>query len=131
LALRKCSPASTIDFGTFFSSPDVIIGKYVYVGANCIISSCVIEDDVIIGSGVHVANREMHRFDSVDMPIRLQGGRRNSIRIGPDAWIGNSSVIMADVGAHCVVGAGSVVTKPIEEWSIAVGNPAKIIRKRQ
>lgn len=130
MALKKCRLASTVDFGTIFSSRDVILGQYVYIGANCIISSCVIEDDVIIGSGVHVANKEMHNFDSMDQPIRLQGGKRQKIRIGQDTWIGNGSIVMADVGAHCVIGAGSVVIRPIEEWSIAAGNPAKIIRKR-
>jgi len=35
---------------------------------------------------------------------------------------------MADVGEHCIVGAGSVVTKPIPDFSVAVGNPARVIR---
>ena len=37
---------------------------------------------------------------------------------------------MADVGKHCVVGAGSVVTKPLPDYAIAVGAPAKVIRYR-
>jgi virginiamycin A acetyltransferase len=131
LAIKDCSPEITIDFGTFFPSPDLSLGSHVYIGANCIISSCIIGDDVVIGSNVHFANKEMHRFDSVTIPIRLQGGLRKTINVGMDTWIGNNSIILADVGAHCVIGAGSVVTKPIADWSIAVGNPARIIRKRK
>ena len=39
-------------------------------------------------------------------------------------------MIMADVGDHCVIGAGSVVTKPVPDYAIAVGSPAKVIRYR-
>ena len=64
MALKKCSTASIIDFGTFLPSMDVIIGHHVYVGAHCIIAPSVIEDDVIIGSGVHVVSKDTHHFDS-------------------------------------------------------------------
>jgi acetyltransferase-like isoleucine patch superfamily enzyme len=48
------------------------------------------------------------------------------IRIGRNAWIGNSAVVMADVGDNGVIGAGSVVVKPIPADSVAVGNPAMV-----
>jgi acetyltransferase-like isoleucine patch superfamily enzyme len=130
LALKKCSTQFTIDFGTFFPTDNVIIGRNVYIGAHCIISSCIIDDDVIIGSGVHLANKSMHFFDKLDKPIRLQGGDRRQIHIGNDCWIGNKALVMANIGRQCVIGAGSVVTKSIAAQSIAVGNPACVIRKR-
>jgi acetyltransferase-like isoleucine patch superfamily enzyme len=40
-------------------------------------------------------------------------------------------VILADIGKHCVIGAGSVVTKPIPDYAIAVGVPARVIRSRR
>jgi acetyltransferase-like isoleucine patch superfamily enzyme len=131
MTVKNFNPACIIDFKTFFPSDEIVIGKNVYIGADCIISTSIIEDDVIIGSGVHIANKKMHSFDSLKTPIRLQGGERRKIRIGHDCWIGNGAIILADVGAHCVIGAGSVVTKPVEDWSIAAGNPAHIIRKRK
>jgi acetyltransferase-like isoleucine patch superfamily enzyme len=130
LALKKCSVRFIIDFGTFFSTDNIIIGRNVYIGAHCIISSCIIGDDVIIGSDVHIANKKMHFFDELDTPIRLQGGERRQTHIGNDCWIGNKAVIMADIGERCVIGAGSVVTESIAAQSIAVGNPARVIRKR-
>ena len=69
-------------------------------------------------------------FDTLDKPIRLQGGDWRPIRIGRDSWIGNGAVVMADVGEQCVIGAGSVVTRLVDDRSIVVGNPAKVIRKR-
>lgn len=130
MTLAKCSPNVTIDFGTFFPSADVELGKHVYIGAYCIISTCIIEDDVIIGSGVDLANKAIHSIDRIDKPIRLQKGHRRKIRIACDTWIGNKAVVMADIGAHCVIGAGAVVTKPVEDWSVAAGNPARVVRSR-
>jgi serine acetyltransferase len=39
--------------------------------------------------------------------------------------------VLADVGSHCVIGAGSVVTKPVPDYAIAVGNPARVIKDRR
>jgi acetyltransferase-like isoleucine patch superfamily enzyme len=52
------------------------------------------------------------------------------VRIGAGAWIGSTAVVMADVGCHSVVGAGSVVTRPLPDYVIAAGAPARIIRSR-
>lgn len=129
--LKKCSMDVTITFGTFFSTPDVEIGSYVYIGANCIISQSCIEDDTMLGSNVHVISGRMtHNFDDIETPIRLQGGQATTVHIGKNTWVGNASIIMADLGAGCVIGAGSVVTKNIGDYLVAVGNPAKVIKKR-
>lgn len=128
--VTKCSRDSHISFGTIFPSRNVSIGNHVYIGAWCIIADSVIEDDVLIGSNVHIMGGTAHRFDRMDIPIRLQGGSVKTVTIGTDAWLGNGAIVMADVGAKCIVGAGSVVTKRIEQYSIVAGNPARIIRKR-
>lgn len=53
------------------------------------------------------------------------------VTIGDNVWIGGNSVICPGVhiGNNVVIGAGSVVTKDIPDWSIAAGNPCKVIRK--
>lgn len=53
------------------------------------------------------------------------------VKIGDNVWIGGNSVICpgVQIGSNSVIGAGSVVTKDIPEWSIAAGNPCKVIRK--
>lgn len=53
------------------------------------------------------------------------------VNIGDNVWIGGNSVICPGVtiGSNCVIGAGSVVTRDIPEWSVAAGNPCRVIRK--
>lgn len=54
-----------------------------------------------------------------------------SVTIGNNVWIGGNAVICPGVtiGDNCVIGAGSVVTRDIPAWSVAAGNPARVIRK--
>lgn len=54
-----------------------------------------------------------------------------SIIIEDGSWIGNNTIILSGthIGKKCIIGAGSVVTTSIEDYSIAVGNPAKVIKK--
>ena len=81
---------------------------------------------------VHIpSGGAIHGTDDVDVPIREQPGVRTLVRIGEGTWIGGAAVVMADVGRHCVIGAGSVVTKPIPDYSVAAGVPARVIRLRR
>lgn len=70
--------------------------------------------------------------DPEDMIIR-QGGHTLPVKIGPDAYIGMGVDIMytGSVGKGSVVGAGSVVVKEIPPYSVAIGNPAKVIKERK
>ena len=52
------------------------------------------------------------------------------VTIGRDTWIGDRAIVQADVGKHCVIGAGAVVTKPIPDLAVAVGVPARVVRYR-
>lgn len=131
LALKYCDNDCAICFGTIISHIDTEIGKGVYIGPNCNIGMVRLEDHVTIGSGVHIlSGKHQHNFDEVDKPIQEQGGGYEKINIGSDSWIGNGSIIMDHVGKKCVIGAGSVVVKVIDDFSIAAGNPAKVIKKR-
>ena len=54
-----------------------------------------------------------------------------SVTIGDNVWIGGNTVIMPGVhiGSNTVIGAGSVVTKDIPDWVVAVGNPCRVIKQ--
>ena len=64
------------------------------------------------------------------LQIRDQGGEVQCVTIGEGAWIGAGAIVLADVGKGTVVAAGSVVTKPLPEFVVAAGVPAKVIRQR-
>jgi acetyltransferase-like isoleucine patch superfamily enzyme len=130
-ALRGCGPGSWIGFGTLFSHPSAEVGRNVYVGNYCSLGDVNLEDDVILGSHVSIMNgASQHGIERLDIPIREQPGSWPRITIGQDSWIGERTVVMADIGKHCVIGAGSVVTKPIPDYAIAVGVPARVLRYR-
>ncbi len=131
LSMTRCDSECAILFGVLFSQVDTEIGRGVYIGPNSNIGKCKIEDYCTIGSNVHImSGKNQHVFDNLDTPIQEQGGIFEKITIGEDTWVGNCAVIMANVGKKCIIGAGSVVTKEVEDFSIVAGNPAKLIRKR-
>jgi acetyltransferase-like isoleucine patch superfamily enzyme len=128
---RECGSDAWITFGTVFSHATARIGKKVYVGAYCCLGDVTLGDDVLVGSHVSIMNgSRQHGIDRLDIPIRDQPGVWPHVTIGRDTWIGDRVVIMADVGQGCVIGSGSVVTAPLPDYVIAVGVPARIVRRR-
>jgi virginiamycin A acetyltransferase len=129
--LAHCAPTATISFGTIFSKAGARIDDKVYIGPGCFLGLVHIEQDVLIGSGVHITSgSQTHGTADPSKPIREQEGQATMVRIGSGAWIGSAAVVMADVGANSVVGAGAVVTKPVPDAVVAAGVPAVVIRSR-
>lgn len=81
-------------------------------------------------SMIHTAN---HIFADPDRPLKEQGWEKKPIVIGKDCWIGMGVIMVPGVtiGDGAVVGAGSVVSKDIPAWAVAVGNPARAIKYRR
>jgi acetyltransferase-like isoleucine patch superfamily enzyme len=104
------------------------LNSNVTLGAD--LGSIYIGKNVIIGMNT-VMRAANHRFDqSPDVPIRDQGHDRGTIVIHDDVWIGANVTIVPNVtiGSHCVIGAGSVVTKDIPTGTMAVGVPARVLK---
>lgn len=131
LTLAECYDDCCIEFGTRLNQRGIELGHRVYIGTNCCIGLCRIEDDVMLGSNVDViSGKKQHNIDRLDIPMREQGGELEKIVIGEDSWLGNSSVVMANVGKKSIVAAGSVVVKDVPPYSIVGGNPAKVLKSR-
>ncbi len=105
-------------------------GDNVFFNVNCVVldeNKVTIGSNVLFGPGVqlytasHPLEAQMRRTHKISKPIS----------IGDDCWIGGNAIICPGVtiGNGCVIGAGSVVTKDIPDYSMAVGNPAKVIKK--
>lgn len=91
----------------------------------------IIEDDVLVGSGVHFYTGN-HSFKDIKMPIIDQGhDESKEVVLKKGCWIGANAIILAGVtvGENSVVGAGSIVTKSVPAKVVVAGNPAKIIKK--
>lgn len=114
----------------------VIIGDYTYIFSNCILSGHI--NNVQIGNHVMIAAQcgftpYQHRIDDMSRFISVQGlTSKGDIVIEDDVWLGMGVKVMDGVriGQGAVVGANAVVTKDIPPYSVAVGVPARIIRKR-
>jgi acetyltransferase-like isoleucine patch superfamily enzyme len=131
LVFPRCSGDAWLGFGTVFSHPTAEVGRGVYVGIYCCLGAVTLEDDVLVSSHVSILNGPaQHGIDRLDLPVREQPGAWPRVTIGRDSWIGERAVVMADVGKHCVIGAGSVVSRPIPDYAIAVGVPARVVRHR-
>ncbi len=131
LVFTQCASDACISFGTVFSHPTARVGRSVYIGVFCVMGDVTLEDDVIIASHVSIANGSaQHGIERLDIPVREQPGDWPHITIGRDSWIGERAVVLADVGQHCVIGAGAVAIRPIPDYAIAVGSPAKVVSSR-
>jgi acetyltransferase-like isoleucine patch superfamily enzyme len=129
--LPDCGTDACICFGTIFSHPTASIGRAAYIGPFCSLGDVTLQEEVLLGSHVSVTNgSSQHGIDQLDVPIREQPGDWPRITIGADTWIGDRAIVMANVGKHCVIGAGSVVTKPVPDYAIAVGAPARVVKFR-
>jgi len=111
------------------------VGENTYIGAYSHIAGT--KDNIIIGKNVQIADRVFittvdYKYDDIAKPILSQGfASKGDVVIGDECWIGIGSTILSGVkiGKHSIIGANSLVTKNISPYSLAVGNPAHIIKK--
>jgi acetyltransferase-like isoleucine patch superfamily enzyme len=130
--LSFCASTATVQYGTIFSQAGARLDANVYVGPGCHLGLVHLERDVLLAAGVHVpSGGATHGVAELDRPIREQPGQRRMVTIGEGTWIGSAAVVLADVGRHCVVGAGAVVTRPLPDFAVAGGVPARVIRDRR
>lgn len=136
-------PTSVINSGS--NVVNVSMGRYSYCGYDCTIvnaeigSFCSIAGDVVIGGGEHPLHFVstspvfLSHKDSVKAKFASFNYLPTKItKIGSDVWIGSGALIKGGVtiGTGSVVGMGSVVTKDVLPYSIVVGNPARVIKRR-
>lgn len=110
---------------------DIIIGDDSRIGiGSVLIGPVTIGKQVILAQNIVLSGLN-HTYTDVTLPIRLQKVTTAAIIIEDEVWIGANAVITAGVtvGKHSVVAGGSVVTKNIPPYSIAAGNPAKVIKQ--
>lgn len=103
-----------------------IIGNYNHIYAT---KRIVIHKKVLTADKVFISDN-LHGYEDVNVPVLEQPIIQNGeVEIGEGSWLGeNVCVLGAKIGKHCVIGANSVVTKDIPDYSIAVGVPAIVVK---
>jgi acetyltransferase-like isoleucine patch superfamily enzyme len=94
------------------------------------VRSVVIGDHVLTANNVYISDNS-HGYEDVSRPIMQQPVIfKRAVSIGGGTWIGeNACVIGVSVGRNCVIGANSVVLHDIPDYCVAVGSPARIVRR--
>lgn len=131
---RSCGEGVIVKQHAYFGLGSTLrVGNRAQIGMNSRIDREVtIGDDVVMGPDVVIMTAS-HAFEDPSIPVNRQGAaERKPVSIGCDTWIGTRVIILpgVEIGEGCVIGAGSVVTRSIPAFSISVGNPARVIRKR-
>lgn len=105
----------------------VMIGDYNHIYAT---GKIVIENDVLTANFVYISDN-LHSFEDIGKPITKQPIKQlRPVVIGEGSWLGEHvCVIGASVGKHSVIGANSVVTHDVPDYCVAVGSPARIIKR--
>lgn len=115
------------------TSPVVRIGDRCLIGRGSgIVGHLAIDigNDVWTGHHVYITDQN-HGYEDVGRPISLQSQPERPVTIGDGSWIGHGSVVLpgAQIGKHVVIGANSVVTGTIPDNCVAVGAPARVVRR--
>ncbi len=132
LMLTEVGSNINVEKGAVFSSR-CTIGNNSGIGINAKLGECHIGDNVLMGPECVILTRN-HAFSKRDSLIREQGYlNEKPVYIGNDVWIGHRVIILpgVHVADGTVIGAGAIVTKNTEPYSVVVGNPAHIIKYRE
>lgn len=112
----------------------ILVGDDVYIGTGTTLfghRGLEIGDHCLLAQNITLTPYS-HIYDDPGRNIIEQGGHCEKVTIGRDTYIGMRCAVMysGSIGEGCVIGAGSVVVKSIPDYSVAVGCPAKVIKKR-
>lgn len=130
-------PNSRIELITNYAGetfkPAFIIGNYSQIHQNCHITCAEkieIGNNVVVVSNVTITDI-IHPHEDVTIPINKARIKTFPVKIEDEVYIYNNSIILpgVSIGKHSIIGANSVVNKNIPPYSIAVGNPAKVIKQ--
>jgi acetyltransferase-like isoleucine patch superfamily enzyme len=142
--LNAAGPNSFIELGAdtwlFYHCMLSTSGGWIKVGSNCTVNSFAVlygHGGLEIGNGVRISAHVIivpmnHIYKNPEIPIWMQGETRKGIKIEDDVWVGAGAKILdgVKIGKGSVIGAGAVVVRDIPPYSVAVGIPARVIKKR-
>ena len=131
-------PQATLSAG-MVPGQECLTDPVVRIGDRCLIGkgsgivghfSIEIGNDVWTGHHVYITDQN-HGYEDITLPISRQTQPERAVVIGDGSWLGFGTVVLpgARIGKHVTIGANSVVTGEIPDFSVAVGVPAKVVRR--
>jgi maltose O-acetyltransferase len=130
--MKHCGKNVNIEKGVLFNR-NCLLGNNSGIGENSrLYGTVTIGDNVMMGPmcTFYTSN---HNFERTDIPMIKQGNNEEkSIVVGNDVWIGGGVTFLPGVkiGNGAVIGAASVVTHEVEDFTVVAGNPARVIKHR-
>jgi len=132
----------TVGEDSYLSSHSILntFNGWIKMGKNCTVNNYAIlygHGGLEIGDNVRIAAQVViipmnHVYEDPDIPICKQGVSAQGIKIEDDVWLGAGAKVVdgVTIGKGSIIGAGAVVTKDIPPYSVAVGVPARVVKKR-
>ena len=131
---KSCGDETIIHHNVLFN-----VGSNIELGEGALLNRYVMLDDrsslkigayTMVAAGVTIETHP-HPFEDFSQPIAISGRQGRPVSVGPNSVLGYNVVVMAgvNIGERCIVGANSVVTKDVPDFSVVGGVPAKPIKQ--
>lgn len=126
-SLERCSWQTHIGFGSLFTHRGARLAPRVSTGSYCVLGHVDIGADTRLASRVSIPSGRRQHLD--EHGVLSSVTRFDTVSVGEGCWIGEAAIVMADVGAHSIVGAGAVVSRSMPGGHLISGNPAAAVRE--
>lgn len=132
MTLAKCPMNLNIGIFSKFNHRQSEVGNGVMIGSYCSIGLVTFADHSACAEKTSILSHSpQHNFTDTSRLVLSESNPPTRVTVGYDSHIGAGCMVLADIGEKCIIGPGSVVVNDIEDYSIAVGNPARVVRKRE
>ena len=129
LTLEACGESFFVGFGAMFAHRAARVDEDVYIGPYAVLGCCHLGRGSLIGTRCSIlSGGSIHSLDRQGHWMPTDARRFQTIHIGEYAWLGEASVVLADVGASAMVVAGAVVSAAVPPSVVVAGNPARFVR---
>ena len=129
MTLAECHCDLMVGFCSYFSHPTARVGRHVGMGSFSTVGTAIIGDNVMIASHASVLSGKTQHGSALHAAASSHEPNFETVTIGDGCWIGEGAIVMASLGQQCMVSAGSVVTRPAPDHAVAVGNPARFLKR--
>jgi len=128
LTLESFHSTAVVGFGSYFSHRGARVARQAAMGTYCIVGLADLGVGVRLASRVSiVSGLRQHGTSSGVEPTGSRTVTFSRVHLGEGVWVGEGAIIGCDVGMNSIIGVGAVVTSPVPEVSMAMGNPARLV----